>query len=83
MSTSSHFSLDRVNVSGSCGSGISSASQPCSANSALRPSAVARASSGSGWEVKNWNGLDEAHSSPMKSMAVYGDPSTSAALTAS
>ena len=44
---------------GSCGSGTSSASQPWSANSDLRPSAVAAANSGSGWELKNWNGRVE------------------------
>ena len=59
-STSSHTSFDRSKVCGSCGSGTSSASHPCSANSALRPSAVARARSGSGWLLKNWNGLDDA-----------------------
>jgi len=36
-----------VKVAGSCGSGISSAFQPCSANSRLRPSTVALANSGS------------------------------------
>ena len=29
-------------------------------------------SSGSGWEVKNWNGVDAAHSSPMNSIGVNG-----------
>ena len=58
-SISSQFSFDRWKVSGSCGSGISSASQPCSANSALRPSRGGRGDSGSGCEVKNWNGVDD------------------------
>jgi hypothetical protein len=70
MSASAQSSLERWKVAGSCGSGTASASQPCSANSALRPSAVALASSGSGWELKNWNGRVDPHSSPMNSSAV-------------
>ena len=53
---SDQSSFERVNVSGSCGSGTASGSQPILSNSRIRPSAVARPSSGSGCEVKNWNG---------------------------
>ena len=51
-------SFDRRNVSGSCGSGTTAGSQPMRANSAIRPSAVARPSSGSGCDVKNCHGVD-------------------------
>ena len=48
---------------------------PIRSNSAIRASAVAFPSSGSGWEVKNWNGVDAAHSSPWKSIGVNGPAS--------
>ena len=46
---------------------------PSRANSAMRPSAVARPSSGSGCDVKNCHGVDAAHSSPMNSIGVNGE----------
>ena len=65
----------------SCGSGTSSAAQPCAANSRRRPARTASASSGSSCEVKYCHGVDAAHSSPMKSIGVNGEVSTSAAAT--
>ena len=76
-------SFERVKVSGSCGSGTTSASHPCSANSPTRPSAVAVPSSGSGWLVKNCQGVLAPHSSPMNSIGVNGEVSTIVAPTAS
>ena len=36
-------------------------------------------SSGSGWEVKNWNGVEAAHSSPWNSIGVNGPARVSSA----
>ncbi len=68
---------------GCCGSGTCSASQSCSANSRRRPSRTDAASSGSPWSVKNWKGVEAPQSSPMNSIGVNGEVSTSAAETAS
>ena len=57
---------------GPAGRGPRRGPSPCARTPRLRPSAVALASSGSGWEVKNWNGVDAAHSSPMNSIGVNG-----------
>ena len=81
--SSDQSSRERANVSGSWGSGTTAASQPRRANSSIRPFAVASASSGSSWEVKNWNGVDAAHSSPWNSIGVNGPVSVSSAAQAS
>ncbi len=70
-------------MAGSCGSGTTAGSQPIFSNSAIRPSAVALPSSGSGCEVKNWNGVEAAHSSPWKSIGVNGPAIVSRAAQAS
>ena len=82
-STSVQSSTELRQVSGSCGSGISSASHPYAANSRRRPVRTASASSGSPWSVKYRHGVDAPHSSPMNSIGVYGEVSTSAAPIAS
>ncbi len=70
-------------MAGSCGSGTVAVSQAICANSPSRPSETARPSSGSGWEVKNANGVDAPHSSPMNSIGVNGEARVSSAATAS
>ena len=72
-----------MKVSGSWGSGTTERSHPIAANSAIRPSAVARPSSGSGCDVKNCHGVEAAHSSPMNSMGVNGESTVSTAAIAS
>ena len=47
------------------------------------PRRSTRPSSGSGWEVKNWNGVEAAHSSPMNSIGVNGPHRVSSAAHAS
>ena len=42
------------------------------ANSSVRPVRTSSASSGSGWEVKNCQGVEAPHSSPMKIIGVNG-----------
>ena len=44
---------------------------------------MSRPSSSSGWEVKNWNGVVAAHSSPWNSIGVNGPQSVSSAAQAS
>ncbi len=74
---------DRSRVAGSCGSGTSSSAHPCAANSRRRPRRTASASSGSVWSVKNCQGVEAPHSSPMKSIGVYGEVSVRVAAQAS
>ena len=49
----------------------------------MRPLAVASASSGSGCEVKKGQRVDAAHSSPIQSIGVNGEVSSSTAPTRS
>ena len=76
---SDQSSVEAATVCSACGSGTSSAAQPCPANSRRRPARTASASSGSSCEVKYCHGVDAAHSSPMNSIGVNGEVSTSAA----
>ena len=57
------------------------AAEPVAANSERRPSRTAFASSGFWWSVKYCHGVLAPHSSPMNSMGVNGEVSTSAAPT--
>ncbi len=73
-------SLESRKVWTSVGSGTSSAaSQPCDANSDRRPLRTASLSRSSGKWEKNCQGVRAPHSSPMNSMGVNGEQSSSAA----
>ena len=72
-----------MKVSGSCGSGTADSSQPMRANSDFRPFDTASPSQSSRWSVKNCHGVEAAHSSPMKSIGVFGASMRRTAPTAS
>ena len=82
-SSSDQSSLDRSKVAGSCGSGTCEGSQSIWANSSSRPVATVSASSGSGWAVKNCQGVVAPHSSPMKIIGVNGLSSVTKAASPS
>lgn len=64
-----HSRVDVSTVPGSCGSGTSP-DQPCSANSACRPSRIDSANHSSEWSVKYCQGVEASNSSPMNITAI-------------